>query len=345
MRSGENIHCAGKRRTRRPRPGNSSNSPWLLRFGVSIRSPHDLEAHSTGLKLRRTARGMAGRQRNSFLMTTKNETGPFGQFAPAGLVALILKLTQSAGNTWLGRRIGFGLRKPALAMLRGRPLDVKVLGAQMRLYPYNNVSEKRILFTPQFFDPEERALLASRIHDGFVFIDIGANIGGYALFVAAQAAGKCRVLAIEPQPDIFERLIYNIRQNPFASVKALQCAVTDEDGEITLFVDRTNRGETSVRVVSAEGGRSSLRVPAKKLSTIVQDEGFTHIDAVKLDVEGAEDLILEPFLREAPEELWPKMIVMEHLHRRWAIDLPKLLEDSGYIVVQRSRNNTVWTRD
>ena len=153
------------------------------------------------------------------------------------------------------------------------------------------------------------------------------------------------MLALEPQPDIFERLIFNIRQNSFSSVKALECAVTDSDGEITLFVDKQNQGETSVRVLSAEGGRSALRVPAKTLATIVGEEGYDHIDAMKLDVEGAEDLILEPFFRTAPQTLWPKLIVMEHLHQRWTVDLPKLLEDNGYTVVQRTKNNAAWMRN
>ncbi len=278
-------------------------------------------------------------------MEIKNEAGPFGQFAPQGLVARLLQATRSAGSSWSYRRWSFLLRRIAVHLLRGRPVDVETLGARMRLYPYNNVSEKRILFTPQFFDAEERVLLASRMNEDFVFIDVGANIGGYALFVAAQATCRCRVLSIEPQPDIFERLIYNIRQNSFPSIKALECAVTDEDGEVTLFIDKQNRGETSVRVVSMEGGRSSLRVPAKTLATIVSEEGYLHIDAIKLDVEGAEDLILEPYFRTAPESLWPKLIIMEHLHQRWTADLPKMLEGLGYAVVQRTRNNSAWVRD
>ena len=57
-------------------------------------------------------------------------------------------------------------------LIHGKPLDVESLGARMRLYPYNNVCEKRILFTPQYFDPDERAFLQSRITPDFVFIDI-----------------------------------------------------------------------------------------------------------------------------------------------------------------------------
>ncbi len=211
----------------------------------------------------------------------------------------ILALTRAASASWTGKRRAFFLRSMAIQFLRGQPLDVETFGARMRLYPYNNVCEKRILFTPQYFDPAERELLQSRMRPDFVFLDIGANIGGYSLFVAACAGQRARILAIEPQPEIFERLIYNIRQNPFATIKAIDCAVADLDTEVTLFIDLDNRGETSMRIMNFDVEGTEIRVPAKALASIVAEEGFARIDAMKLDVEGAEDLILEPFFREA----------------------------------------------
>jgi FkbM family methyltransferase len=277
-------------------------------------------------------------------MAVTNDLSPFGAYSPKGVIPRLLAVTRAAGQGWFGHRKAFALRKIMIWLLRGAPVDVETFGARMRLYPYNNVSEKRILFTPQYFDEAERMLLASRMAENFIFIDIGANIGGYCLFAAANAGPGSRILAIEPQPDIFERLIYNIRQNDFANVKAIDCAVADKDGEIVLFLDRENSGETSMRIVGPGGPGSNITVPAKTLHTIVNEEGYDHIDAIKLDVEGAEDLILEPFFRAAPEALWPKLIMMEHLHQRWVADLPKLLLAKGYREVQLTKNNTAWER-
>ena len=106
----------------------------------------------------------------------------------------------------------------AIKTLGGRPIDIESVGAKMRLYPYNNVAEKRLLFTPQYFDQAERDLIRSRVRPGFVFLDIGANIGGYSLAVAAFAGPNARILAFEPQPEIFQRLNYNIEQNPFGTI-------------------------------------------------------------------------------------------------------------------------------
>ncbi|TNC12095.1 FkbM family methyltransferase [Methylobacterium terricola] len=275
---------------------------------------------------------------------------PFGTYAPVGLVRWILSRTERLPyEKWGARRLAMILRRSAIRLLRGRPLDVERYGARMRLHPYNNNCEKKVLFTPQFFDPLERQvlqdkILTRRIGPDCVFLDIGANVGAYALFVAAQAGPGARILAVEPQPDIFDKLAFNIAQNPFGSVKAVACAVADKAGEMTLFVDPRNRGESSLKVVGTSEG-AAIRVPAVSLLDLVRGEGLTRIDAVKLDVEGAEDLILEPFLRQAPPSLLPRLLVIEDGTDLWQTDLAALLTRHGYRRIAQTRLNLVFERE
>ena len=272
-------------------------------------------------------------------------THPFGTYAPAGLVRWILSRTERLpDDNWGARRLALLLRRTAIRLLRGRPLDVERYGARMRLHPYNNNCEKKVLFTPQFFDPLERKLLAGRIGPDCVFLDIGANVGAYALFVAALAGPGARILAVEPQPDIFDKLAFNIAQNPFGSIKAVACAVADKAGDMTLFVDPRNRGESSLKVVGTNEG-ASIRVPAVPLLDLVRGEGLTRIDAVKLDVEGAEDLILEPFLRQAPPSLLPRLLVIEDGTDLWQTDLSALLTHHGYRRIAQTRLNLIFERE
>ncbi|HEX2509124.1 MAG TPA: FkbM family methyltransferase [Microvirga sp.] len=273
-----------------------------------------------------------------------NDPLPFGVHAPTGFARWALERTRALPDRWASRRLAFILRRLAVQSLDGRPLDVETLGARMRLYPYNNVCEKRILFTPQFFDPQERAILESRIGERFSFVDIGANVGAYALFVAARAGATGRILAVEPQPEIFDRLAYNIRLNPFGTVKAVACAVADKAGELTLFLDPGNKGESSVKIVSSSQ-TGAVRVPAVPLLDLLNQEGFTAVDAVKLDVEGAEDLILGPFFRDAPAKLHPSLLIIEDGRDQWQMDLSALLERKGYRLVAQTRLNLVYERE
>lgn len=268
---------------------------------------------------------------------------PYGAYAANGMVERLIRWTRAMPSGWLGKRIGFLLRRIAISLLGGRPVDRESLGAKFRLMPYNNVCEKRILFSPRDFDQAERDLLVSRLTPDFVFLDIGANIGGYSLALAAKAEPGARILAFEPQPEIFERLSYNIRANPFGNVKALALAVADRNGEVTLFLDPKNKGEASVKIVSADNARQ-VKVAARTLAFVLEDERIDHVDAMKLDVEGAEDLILRRFFTDAAENLWPKLIIVERGEDRWGFDLLGFLGEKGYRRIGETRNNHILER-
>lgn len=272
-----------------------------------------------------------------------SEPASFGAHAPGPVVRWAVGLSRRMPESWLGKRLAFMLRWVAVKALDGKPVDLETLGARMRLYPYNNVCEKRVAFTPQYFDPRELELLEARIGERFVFIDVGANVGAYSLFVAAKAGANARILAIEPQPAVFERLITNIRLNPFGTVKAMSCALADKVGEVTLFLDTRNQGESSVKIIGSSQA-TALRVPATTLLAVIESEGFDHVDAIKLDVEGAEDLILEPFLRTAPDTLLPKLIIIEDGTARWQADLPGLFAERGFRLREKTRLNLVFER-
>jgi FkbM family methyltransferase len=268
------------------------------------------------------------------------DTCAFGVRQPSPFVERMIRATRRQPDSWIGRRLAYLLRHSALRRLGG-PVDTEAMGVKLRLYPFSNICEKRILFTPQYFDPLERALIISRVRDHFVFMDIGANVGGYTLPVAVAAGPGARIIAVEPQPEIFDRLVYNIGQNPLGTVKAVACAVADHDGELTLFLNRENRGQSSVKMMSSDYSAASVaKVPAKTMLTLARDERLTRIDAAKLDVEGAEDLILEPFLRDSPRSLWPKLLVIGNEAGRWQKDIRVLLTEKGYRKVLETRHNS-----
>ena len=273
-----------------------------------------------------------------------NDSRPFGDFAPSGLARWVIDRTRGLPEGWAGRRLALMLRRLAMKTLKGLPLDLETFGVRMRLYPYKNVCERRILFTPQYFDTDELRILSSRIADGFTFIDIGSNVGWYALSVAREAgAVPTRILAVEPQPEIFDRLIYNIRQNPSCTIKAVDCAVADKTGELTLFLDPLNRGEASLKIVNSSQ-TDAIRVPAVTMLELLSREGLTRVDAIKLDVEGAEDLVLDPFFRDAPASLYPSLFVVANVPERWQIDVVKLLKSKGYRQILETKMNLAFER-
>jgi FkbM family methyltransferase len=176
-----------------------------------------------------------------------------------------------------------------------------------------------------------------------VFVDIGANVGLFSLFVAATARAAL-ILAIEPEPGNFARLAFNIAANPGLPITPLALALGETEGTAGIMLNARDRGGT--RMVAAGTGAVGTRaggveVRCRPLLAAVTDAGLTGIDALKIDVEGAEDQVLVPFFRDAPTALWPGLIVIEDSSAEWSSDLFALLASKGYAVSSRSRQNVM----
>jgi FkbM family methyltransferase len=269
---------------------------------------------------------------------------PFGTFAPTPREQRIIRLTSAMPQFWLGKRLAFALRKLATKGLN-HPLDVEVFGQRMRLNPFANVAAKRILFTPQYFDGLERGKLAAKAEataGEFVFLDIGANVGGWSMFVAGLLGPRARVLAFEPQPSIRDELAFNIAQNPDSNITLYPYALCDKDGEVEMYLAPHNRGESSLQQGTKHA--APIRVPGRTLLGVLQEAGVSRVHGLKIDVEGVEDLVLIPFLDKAPDALLPEMVVIEDSRRRWKSDVIAALEARGYAVTSSFRMNLVLER-
>src|SRR5450631_327572 len=124
---------------------------------------------------------------------------PFGALAPNPFDQAIMALTSRMPDNWAGLKLATALRR--LVTMRMEPagaLDVERWRLRMRLHPRDNGCEKNLLFTPQMYEPPERAELVSEIDKAkgsgrtFVFVDIGANVGLFSLFVASYAGRNAK---------------------------------------------------------------------------------------------------------------------------------------------------------
>ncbi len=115
------------------------------------------------------------------------------------------------------------------------------------------------------------------------------------------------------------------------------------DGELTIETDGDNLGAS--HIVSGNPAGRAIRTPSWRLQRILGDAGVTHVDALKIDVEGFEDRVLTGFFSEAPQGLWPHAVVIEHLSRReWRNDCIADMLGRGYIEAGRNRSNTLLLR-
>ncbi len=172
---------------------------------------------------------------------------------------------------------------------------------------------------------------------------MGANVGVFSVFVGVLAGPKSRILAIEPQAVLVERLHDNIALNG-VNVAVEPVAVADREGFIDFAVDLHNLGRTSLNL-SRTGPRErhTARMQVRTLLALVREHGFERLDALKADIEGAEDLALLPFFEEAPRALWPRLVIIENNTREWRRDCIAELVSRGYEKKLVSSGNVVLT--
>lgn len=270
---------------------------------------------------------------------------PYGAFSPSELQKIGICLSRILPYGWFGKRLGFALRK----LVHGKtdtPLDMGVFGQDLRLYPYDNRCEKMAICMPQFFDPEELKILKSfalKNHpDDFVFFDLGSNVGLYSLFLAGLDHPKMKIVAVEADPYIYKRLRYNVHNNNLdKKILAHNVAVSDQNGTLTLYLNKKNRGENSMHSLKGTD-QEIVEAQSYTLLTLMEETDVMKPHAIKLDLEGAEEPVLSRFFEEAPENRFPDLILIENAPERWKFDLFELIEERGYILHKETRMNKIY---
>ena len=269
-------------------------------------------------------------------MIPVDNSSSFGQYEPNFIVKVIIYITRNIGTSWFSKRLIFLFRKIAI-LLSKDCIDTKLFGAKLRLYTKGNVSEKRALFSPQIFEKDERDFIKSRCKDNSVFIDIGSNIGLYSFSVGSvyKEFKNTKIFSIEPHPSLFQRLKYNALQNKDIPINPREIALMDKSGEFKLDTPDENLGQGK----TSNSGKHT--VIAKNLIDFIKEEKIENISAMKIDVEGNEESVIIPFIKNTNKKLLPLIIIIENNKSSWKTDLIKLLEEKGYLIKKKTRMNYI----
>lgn len=164
------------------------------------------------------------------------------------------------------------------------------------------------LFIPYIF----REIYIEKIYDevlkkfplrSMTIIDVGANIGAVTQFLQPYAT---KLYAIEPSSEHFEALSKNKEYNEWDNVETFKLAIADADGETTLFKKPDNLTMNSIEMGKRNPDGTLVHpmktrhpygepeiVKTKSLDTFFKENNIVAADFMKLDVEGAEELILK----------------------------------------------------
>lgn len=165
------------------------------------------------------------------------------------------------------------------------------------------------------YESELSALIARLARPGWVFFDVGANVGFFSVTACDLGGPNSRAVAFEPNPKLMPLLI---KATPICgTITVVPAAVSDERGTsmMTIVTDERNSGLSSLRQ-SGIGMRQ--RVNVITLDDYVRSSG-TVPNVMKLDIEGTElaalvggsDVLLQPDLRAVICEVAPERPVAD----------------------------------
>jgi len=142
---------------------------------------------------------------------------------------------------------------------------------------------------------------------GQIVIDVGANVGYYALTAALGVGSAGRVVAFEPGPATAKRLRENAALNGFSNLAVVQAAVSDVSGTSRFQLAQDCEGSSLYSVGPDLVGSVNARVST--LDTLAVELGLDRVDLIKIDAEGAEVAVIRGARHLLSRADAPKVIV------------------------------------
>ena len=142
------------------------------------------------------------------------------------------------------------------------------------------------------YEPDVSATVRQVLRTGQCFVDIGANIGWFSLLGASLVGPTGLVVAIEPNPRNVALLEHSAKENGFHNIEVVAVAVAETAGTVALETDGSNGRIIAIQGPPAQPVEASYVVAAYPLDTVLAGAGVGRVDAIKMDVEGAEPLVL-----------------------------------------------------
>lgn len=162
-----------------------------------------------------------------------------------------------------------------------------------------------VFVTRENYDPE-LIYLENLLAPGDVFIDGGANFGIYTVVAAKLVGNSGKVFSFEPAVESYPILEKNIEINNFINTKAFQLGLSDHLGK-AKFYHIDNAPNSYSLGAKSQQDTDFEEIALTTIDHLVIQENIQRLDLIKLDVEGAEELVLRG-AKIAIEKFRPKIL-------------------------------------
>ena len=160
------------------------------------------------------------------------------------------------------------------------------------------------------YEREDLSLVDDLVSPGDVCLDIGANVGWYALQMARKVGPGGAVHAFEADPRVAGILERNRDLNRAAGVLHVhRKAVSSADGEASFFASAADRSGWGSLVRFDDIADHVVNVPTVRLDTFLQSEKIGRVALMKMDIEANEPDALAGAKRSLREQRFANVLI------------------------------------
>ena len=168
-------------------------------------------------------------------------------------------------------------------------------GSELWLHPRYHLDFTIIAFG--YYDKALHRFIDRNVSAGMTCFDIGGNIGAVSTHLARKVGKTGQVHAFEPVPALRARLQKNLARNGCETrVTVHPLALSNTTGEAHLAIASVNADNQGLASLVASGNdrlTSTVTVQTATLDDFVAARRINRIDFIKMDIQGAEILLLE----------------------------------------------------
>lgn len=223
-------------------------------------------------------------------------------------------------------------------------VPLRSYGLRFVLPPIWHGTSKLLYVFRDDYEPE-LPLLQKFLSPGRTMIDVGAHYGVYSMAASRLVHPFGAVLAFEPAENTFSVLQRNLSVNHIENVTALRYALSERSAKMRLYHD-VDPMAYSLAPPNATGRAQGFEeVEVRALDDVLAEKGVASVDFMKIDAEGADELVCLGALRTLRRDKPP---VFFECHRRTASRMGlagdgtfRLLSEEGYTFYQHRAGRLV----
>jgi FkbM family methyltransferase len=145
-------------------------------------------------------------------------------------------------------------------------------------------------------EPHLQKVIRKYVAPGDTVYDVGANVGYVSLSLVKRVGPSGRVIAFEPVPRNADAFLRNIEINGISNVQLLKLAASDKPGAAVIRMAE-NPSTASLVWHRNDSSATELLIQTASIDNLVEAGELAYPKFVKVDVEGAEGLVLQGMRR------------------------------------------------